>query len=229
MYGGSLNTLMEQKYATYITTYNGNLLPPFYIGYARMSQLERGYRGSVASKAYKDIWALEIKENPERFSTKIIKVFETKLAAKEHEAYLHMHLQVHRNPLYINKSLATTDFYVADPSVFIGRKHTEATKEKIRQAAKAQHADPIKHRRHKERFLASNGNHADKIWINKDGKHKRVTSKLYEESYSDWTRGRVLLEHQKFYNHQNRQKCPVTGQFLKKENNASRSSSRRTT
>ncbi len=208
---------MEQQYATYVTTYKGKLLPPFYIGYARVSQLEQGYRGSVASKAYKCIWEAELKEHPELFSTKIIKEFDTKLAAKEHEAYLHKQLQVHKNALYTNKGMATTKFYVVDPSIFLGRKHTEATKEKLRQAAKAQHADPIKRQYNRECFLAANGNHTDKIWINKDGKHKRVTLELYTRDYSDWTKGRIFLEHQKFYKHQNRQKCPVTGQFLKKE------------
>lgn len=208
---------MEQSYATYITTYKGNLLPPFYIGYARVSQLDQGYRGSVSSKAYKTIWEAELREHPELFSTKIIKYFDTKLAAKEHEAYIHKQLQVHKNCLYTNKAMATATFYVVDPSLLAKKTVSEDTKKILRIRHIEQFNDPIKRKRHLDNFLAANGNHTDKIWINKDGKHKRVTLKLYEEEYSDWTKGRIFLEHQKFYKHQNRQKCPVTGQFLRKE------------
>lgn len=36
---------MDQLYCTYLTSYFGNKLPPFYIGYTTVANINRGYRG----------------------------------------------------------------------------------------------------------------------------------------------------------------------------------------
>jgi len=59
-------------YCIYLTIYLGKLLPPFYIGSAKITSIEKGYHGSVSSKTYKDIWRQEIKNNPQLFYTIII-------------------------------------------------------------------------------------------------------------------------------------------------------------
>ena len=204
-------------FATYITFYKGNKLPPFYIGYCNISNFEKGYRGTVSSKEYKQIWIKEIKEHPELFKTKIIKTFQTKIEAKEHEVYLHEKFQVHTNPMFINKSKATRDFYVVDYSIFKGRVVSEETKQKLRERNKEQFSDPVLRKNHLEGCHKNNAFHVGKMWINKDGKNKRVTKEVYQDQYKDWNIGRYLGEGVKFYHHGNRNRCPLTGRFLSKE------------
>ena len=47
-------------YCVYLTTYFGAKLPMFYIGSSTVSRVNSGYRGSVSSKSYKEIWNNEI-------------------------------------------------------------------------------------------------------------------------------------------------------------------------
>lgn len=66
------------EYCTYLTLYSGNKLPPFYIGSTHVKNINKGYKGSVGSKNFGDIWKTELKENPELFKTKIISYHITK-------------------------------------------------------------------------------------------------------------------------------------------------------
>lgn len=202
-------------YATYITIYRGNKLPPFYIGHAKLKNIEDGYLGSVSSKKYKDVWKEEICNNRGAFSVKILKVFDTKPNALEHEKYLQKMFQVHTNPLYINMSIVNSSFFVSNPDCFKGNKVSIETKEKIRLATKRQFEDPIKRQRHLDACYNSNGNHSNKMWINKNGKNKRVTRENYEKDFNDWYVGRVFGDGPKFYDHDNRKHCPITGRFIK--------------
>lgn len=90
-------------YVTYVTIYQGNKLPPFYIGYTSKENISKGYKGSVSSKQYKDVWYSEIRNNPHLFKTKIIKEFDSKQEAILHEEKLHVQFNVDENPLYTNK------------------------------------------------------------------------------------------------------------------------------
>lgn len=47
---------MSKTYCTYVTFYSGNKLPPFYIGSTSVDKIEKGYRGSVKSKRWKQIY-----------------------------------------------------------------------------------------------------------------------------------------------------------------------------
>lgn len=93
------------KYCTYLTTYRGNKLPPFYIGSTSIERINNGYRGSVESKSYKQIWIDEIKNNPHLFRTIILTSHNTRKEATEKEFQFQLKLLVHRNSLYINKSI----------------------------------------------------------------------------------------------------------------------------
>lgn len=99
------------KYCTYITIYKGNLLPPFYIGYTSIAKINAGYNGTVTSKKYSHLWKTERKTNPELFKTVILKTFDTRLEAIEHETYIQKYFNVHKNPMYINLSIAGKYFY----------------------------------------------------------------------------------------------------------------------
>jgi hypothetical protein len=102
-----MNIYTPTKYCTYITIYNGNKLPPFYIGSTSIKQIENGYFGSVNSKEYKDIWKKEIKHNKNKFKVKIISFHENRYSALIKEQQIQEKLNVVNNPLYTNRSIAS--------------------------------------------------------------------------------------------------------------------------
>lgn len=117
-------------YCTYLTVYSGNKLPPFYIGYSSVKKVKNGYHGSVVSKAYKEIWKSEIKENPHLFKTIILTTHETRIEASNRETVFQTHLRVHRNPLYINRHIGATRFFNT------GYTFSEAHRKKISESQK---------------------------------------------------------------------------------------------
>lgn len=98
-------------YCVYITFYRGNLLPPFYIGYSSLDKIKKGYHGTVKSKAYKNIWINEIKNNNHLFKTVIISYHDSREAASKRETQVQLKLKVHKNPLYINRAISGYKFY----------------------------------------------------------------------------------------------------------------------
>ena len=121
------------KYCTYITIYRGNKLPPFYVGSTCLQKIESGYRGSVSSKAYSQIWKQELRDNPQLFVTKIIRIYASRTEALEKEALLQKKLNVVKHPLYVNKSVARKNGFFGMSSFGpdhhrTGVKHTESTK-----------------------------------------------------------------------------------------------------
>lgn len=117
------------KYCTYITTYSGNLLPPFYIGFVKTEKILKGYRGSVSSIKYKQIWIEELNNNPHLFKTTILKYFDNHNGAAAHEEMLLRHFCAHKNPMYINMS-------IGNKLVRRDTKHTDETKRKLSDAHK---------------------------------------------------------------------------------------------
>lgn len=93
------------KFCTYLTIYRGNLLPPFYIGYTSANKIRKGYRGTVTSSEYRDIWKKEQQQNPHLFVTIILTYHKTREEASIKETYFQKHFNVHINPLYTNKSI----------------------------------------------------------------------------------------------------------------------------
>lgn len=102
------------SYCTYLTTYKGNKLPPFYIGSSSVEKVESGYCGSVKSATYGQTWREELEQRKELFSTKVISIHETREEALRRENQLHKKLQVVGNPLYINKATAAGTFGIMD-------------------------------------------------------------------------------------------------------------------
>jgi hypothetical protein len=93
-------------YCVYLTTYLGNKLPPFYIGYTKSDNIKyRNYRGTVTSRKYKEMWKREIKENPQLFKTKILSEYNNKEEAQEKEKFLLKSLRVIKNEMYINMAI----------------------------------------------------------------------------------------------------------------------------
>ena len=97
-------------YCTYITIYSGNLLPPFYIGSTSVKKMENGYRGSVSSKKFKNIWKEELKNNPHLFKTVILTRHAHRKEATEREFQFQFSLKAPINPLYINEAYAKKEF-----------------------------------------------------------------------------------------------------------------------
>lgn len=126
-------------YCTYLTVYSGNKMPPFYIGYVRLSRIAKGYHGSVSSKKYRDIWNSELSEHPHLFKTHIISTHQTKLEAFEKEKFFHVKLNV-LGEMYINESISHGSFVVLNRTKEHtakiadsrrGTPHSEETKRKI--------------------------------------------------------------------------------------------------
>lgn len=123
---------MEQ-YCTYLTTYSGNKLPPFYVGSTSVTRIKEGYRGSVHSKKYKQIWNNELRENPHFFKTKIISLHNTRKEAIIKEEKFHRLLNVVKSSMYINMAIAAPNgFHGRDVSgelnPMYGKKHSEKSK-----------------------------------------------------------------------------------------------------
>lgn len=93
-------------YCTYLTIYSGNKLPPFYIGSSSIARINKGYRGSVLSKVYKETWKNELLTNPHLFKTKVLTTHNDRKEATIREKSLQKSLSVVKNPLYINRSYA---------------------------------------------------------------------------------------------------------------------------
>lgn len=126
-------------YCVYITIYSGNQLPPFYIGKSNVKRISNGYKGSVVSMKYKDIWKSESKNNPHLFKTIIISTFEHEYEALQSEEKIHDLFDVASNPLYINMANSNKKFvnyYTKEYRLVcrerkLGTKHSEETKRKI--------------------------------------------------------------------------------------------------
>ncbi len=137
-------------YCVYLTIYKGSKLPPFYIGSSSVKKVQNGYHGSVQSKQYKEIWKSELRYNPNLFETKIISTHTDRKEATLRERDFQKKVSAVKNPLYINQSFAAYDSFTdrdqsgknnpmygssrtGEANPFYGRKHSDATKQKMRQ------------------------------------------------------------------------------------------------
>ena len=110
--------LMNEKaeFCTYLTSYCGNKLPPFYIGSSTINRIHAGYKGSVRSKKFFEIWKEELRFNSHLFNTKIVSCHFTKEEARSKEEKLQCQLKVLKNPLYINMTIANKKFGICPRS-----------------------------------------------------------------------------------------------------------------
>lgn len=101
-----MNIYSEPKHCVYLLIYKGNKLPPFYIGSGILSKIEKGYKGSVKSKLYKETFKNELYHNPHLFEIKIIKKYYSRKMAYYKEKILQTRLNVVKSSLYMNMSIA---------------------------------------------------------------------------------------------------------------------------
>ena len=116
-----------------MTVYFGALLPRRYIGSSYVERVNSGYRGSVKSQRYKNIWNSELTNNPQLFKTRILKTFDSKQTALEFELFLHIKYNVVKSNKYINMANA-------QPTGFFGMSKkgivlTDEHKDKIRKSS----------------------------------------------------------------------------------------------
>lgn len=145
------------EYCTYLTTYRGTKMPMFYIGRSNVRSVQNGYRGSVSSKLYKQIWLEELEHNPHLFETKILTTHATQKEAAEQEEYFHKKHQVHKNPLYINQATGAGTFHAdirgkknpfygssrtGEQNPMYGKTHSERTRQKMSSNGKGKHSQP---------------------------------------------------------------------------------------
>jgi len=128
------------KFCTYLITYSGKDLPPYYLGSTSVARLNSGYLGSVSSKKFKDRWKTATTCTPELFSAKILSLHQTRDDALYHEAEMQDALDVVRDERFINLALAKPNgFFGMDVSgekhPMFGKKHSEPSKQKMRDAA----------------------------------------------------------------------------------------------
>jgi hypothetical protein len=93
-------------YCVYVTAYSGEKLPKYYVGSTSVDKIKNGYRGSVSSKEWGFIWNMELKQNPQLFSTLIISTHDTRSEALEAELDYQIKNNVVISEQWINKSLA---------------------------------------------------------------------------------------------------------------------------
>ena len=152
---------MHKEFCVYLTTYMGDKLPPFYIGSTSIKRIEAGYRGSVCSKKYKQIWEKELNENPQLFKYQILAELETRKNALIEELYWQLQFDVVKSHDFINMSFASINgFYGMDTSgknnpmygnkclsgennPMYGKHHSASTKEKIKKNQNMQNVGPI--------------------------------------------------------------------------------------
>ena len=124
-------------FCTYVTEYFGDKMPSKYVGSSSVDAVENGYRGSVSSEKYKEIWKSEIKNNPQLFRTTIITIHHNREEALEEELKIQLLNDVVKSAEWINESLAQPNgFFGRDVSgennPMFGKTHSNQTIEKLK-------------------------------------------------------------------------------------------------
>lgn len=125
-----------KKYVVYITHYSGDKMPQNYIGSTNIHKINSGYRGSIVSKKYGQIWKDELKRNPDSFSIEIISYHDTRAEALYKELFIQRMFNVIDNPIFINLSYASVNgFFGRDVSgnnhPMFGKTHSIQSKHKM--------------------------------------------------------------------------------------------------
>lgn len=129
------------EYVVYLIKYSGEKHPPFYIGSTSLLRLEKGYRGSVSSSEWKEIFKQELKENFNLYSYEILADFDTRLDALIAERELQIKFDVVNSDLFLNKALAFVEgkfgfSMKGKDNPMYGKKASDKTKEAISLANK---------------------------------------------------------------------------------------------
>ena len=184
-------------YCTYITFYRGNKLPPFYIGSTSVDRVNSGYKGSVVSRAYKDLWKSELRKNSYLFKTKVISTHLTRKDALAKEEKLQRSLNVIKNPLYTNKSYATTGCFGDSKS---GTKQSKETIDKITKALLGKKRTPEQCKRigDSKRGISQSAESNKKRSVSLKGRSTYIRSAQHKKNISERQLGQTLkVEHKK--------------------------------
>lgn len=125
-------------YVVYLTVYGGEKLPPYYIGSTSLKKIENGYKGSVVSKKYKEIFKDELKNHPEFFEVLVLSTHKKRKEAIEVELYLQKQFDVVKSEMFFNEAYASVNgMFGRDVSgsnnPMFGKKQTEQTKQIMRE------------------------------------------------------------------------------------------------
>lgn len=100
----------NSMYCVYQVTYDGKLLPKFYIGSTSIEKVNSGkYFGSITSKKWKEIFKSELLNNSQLFTIEILSKHEFRIDALKEELILQIKNDVVKSDQYMNESLATTN------------------------------------------------------------------------------------------------------------------------
>ena len=129
-------------FCVYLTVYFGQnkQIPRRYIGSTKIERITAGYKGSVKSRKYKDIFASIRNE----CKTRILSKRNTHEEAILEELRLHMKYNVVKSEIYFNLSYAAPNGYFGKPTKgedhpFYGKQHKDSTKLKISENLKNQY------------------------------------------------------------------------------------------
>ena len=192
-------------YCVYLTVYSGNKFPLFYIGSKDIKSIKEGYKGSVNSKQYKNIFKLELKQNPELFKTFIISRHKTRIEAYEKEKSIQLKLNVIENILYINKAVAYAPIGLSNK----GRSFSNEHKKKLSISHKKRYLEKGNPNLGKKRPTRSK-EHSIRISMSLKGRTSPMRGKNHSEEtkskQSAAAKNRPLLE------------CPICNKQLQKAN-----------
>jgi hypothetical protein len=126
-----------ERYITYLTTYTGDKLPPYYIGSTSEAKALSGkYFGSVTSKKWKDTFRSELKNNKHLFSITILSTHDTRQQSLDAELQLQIKNDVVKSKLFFNEAFASPNGYfgrdisgVNHPQY--GKTHSESARRKM--------------------------------------------------------------------------------------------------
>jgi len=123
-------------YICYLIKYSGEKLPPLYIGSTSMENLKNGYRGSVTSIKYGEIFKEELKNNPHLFEYEVLSEHETRASALEVELTKQIEFGVVKSLDYFNEALASVNGMFGrdvsgDSNPMYGNVHSEESKKKM--------------------------------------------------------------------------------------------------
>lgn len=209
----------QTLYAVYMVVYFGGKIPPKtkkstkkprrYIGSTKLQNIHNGYRGSVTSKKYKEIWKNELNESFNKFKIRILSVHHCDIEAREEEKRIQIKHDVVKSDLYINLAIASPNGYFGKPDT--GRKVSLETREKMSEKRKGktyeeifgeEKAKLLKEKRKKQakpnKGIAMSKEQKKKISDTKKGKRMWITNGLDDKMIEKtkkipcgWYRGRT--------------------------------------
>lgn len=177
-------------FVCYKTTYHGDKIPRYYIGSTSLAKIESGYKGSVVSKKWRDVFKEEIKNNPDLFDVEVLTFHETREGALLKELELHLEYDVVKSPEFFNESTATPKgMFGRDVSgknnPMFGRKHSDSSRNIMREK-RGNEARYIPEHKHKEIIKKTHsGKHVS------DETRKKLSESLRGREVSDETRKKL--------------------------------------